>query len=86
MVIYDGNKFINKDMGGGVGNAYTYLKDISEYLYEICSLFNKFYSECNIVNENDVDKKNSYIALLRLIYNTCSKLLDILAINIPEKM
>lgn len=62
------------------------LSYVCEYLYEICSLFNKFYSECNIVNENDVDKKNSYIALLRLIYNTCSKLLDILAINIPEKM
>ena len=62
------------------------LNYICEYLFEICSLFNKFYGETNIINENDVDKKNNYIAMLNLIYNTCNKLLDILAIKIPNKM
>lgn len=62
------------------------LSYICEYLYEICSLFNKFYSECNIINEVDELKKNSYISLLKLLYNTGEKLLDILAIKIPEKM
>ena len=62
------------------------LSYICEYLFEICSLFNKFYSECNIVNESDNDKKETYIGLLHLLYNTCEKLLDILAIKIPNRM
>ncbi len=62
------------------------LSYICEYLFELCSLFNKFYSECNILNENDIDKKSTYIALLKLLYNTCEKLLDVLAIKIPKKM
>lgn len=62
------------------------LSYICEYLFEICSLFNKFYSETNILNEKDEEKKKTYIALLNLLYNTCEKLLDILAIKIPNKM
>ena len=62
------------------------LSYICEYLFEICSLFNKFYGECNILNENDENRKETYLALLQLIYNTCSKLLEILAIKIPNKM
>ena len=62
------------------------LSYVCEYLFELCSLFNKFYSETNIINEEDNDKKETYVALLNLIYNTCSSLLDVLAIKIPEKM
>ncbi len=62
------------------------LSYICEYLYEICSIFNKFYSENNIINEKDNDKKESYIALLHLILNICTTLLDVLAIKIPNKM
>ena len=62
------------------------LSYVCEYLFDLCSLFNKFYSECNIINEEDNKKKESYIALLNLLYNTCEKLLDILAIKIPNKM
>ena len=62
------------------------LSYICEYLYDICSLFNKFYSECNIINESDVEKKNTYLSLLKLIYNVSERLLEVLAIDIPEKM
>jgi arginyl-tRNA synthetase len=62
------------------------LNYICEYLFELCSLFNKFYGETNIVNEKDKDKQLTYISLLNLIYNTGEKLLDILAIKIPNKM
>ena len=62
------------------------LSYICEYLFDLCSLFNKFYGECNIVNEQDVDKKESYVALLDLLYNTGKMLLDILAIEVPDKM
>ena len=62
------------------------LSYVCEYLFELCSLFNKFYGETNIINEENKDKKETYIALLNLIYNSCSSLLDVLAIKIPEKM
>ena len=62
------------------------LSYICEYLFEICSLFNKFYSECNIINEKDIEKKNNYISLLALLFGCSKKLLDILAIKIPNKM
>ena len=62
------------------------LSYICEYLFEICSMFNKFYGECNIINEEDTNKQRNYVSLLKLLYNTSSRLLDILAIKIPNKM
>lgn len=62
------------------------LSYICEYLFDLCSLFNKFYSECNIINEQDMQKKESYIALLNVLYKTGKMLLDILAIEIPDRM
>ena len=62
------------------------LSYICEYLFELCSLFNKFYGECNIINEKDMSKKESYVALLNLLYNTGNMLLNILAIEVPDKM
>lgn len=62
------------------------LSYICEYLFEICSLFNKFYGECNIINEKDKSKKETYVSLINLVYNVCANLLDILAIKIPNKM
>ena len=62
------------------------LNYICEFLFDLCSLFNKFYGETNIINESDENKKNTYLSMLKLIYNTCEKLLDILAIKIPNKM
>ena len=59
---------------------------ICEYLFDLCSLFNKFYGESNIINETDNDKKESYVSMLNLLYNTGVKLLDILAIKVPDKM
>lgn len=62
------------------------LSYICEYLFDLCSLFNKFYGECNIINEKDMSKKESYVALLNLLYNTGNMLLNILAIEVPDKM
>ena len=62
------------------------LSYICEYLFDLCSLVNKFYGECNIINEKDMSKKESYVALLNLLYNTGNMLLNILAIEIPDKM
>lgn len=62
------------------------LNYITEYLYEIASLFNKFYNNHNILREEDIDIKLSYLSLSKLVYNVCHNLLDILAIDEVEKM
>lgn len=62
------------------------LNYICDYLYELCSLYNKFYGECNISNCEDVNLKNSWLSLSKLVYDICKNLLDVLAIDIPEKM
>lgn len=62
------------------------LNYVSEYLYEIASLFNKFYNNHNIMHEHDNQIKISYLSVSQLVYNVCHNLLDILAINEVEKM
>jgi len=59
---------------------------ICDYLFALCNLYNKFYSEHNIVNEKDDNIKSSWIALSKLVYQVIEKLLDVLAIEIPERM
>ncbi len=62
------------------------LSDITEYLYEIDSLYNKFYSENRIITEENEEKRRSWIAISELVYKVNKLLLDTLAIDIPEKM
>ena len=62
------------------------LNYITDFIYEVVSLYNKFYNNNNVLNEENIDVKNTYLALTRLVYNTISNLLDILAIEQVEKM
>ena len=59
---------------------------ICEYLFELCNLYNKFYNDINISNEKDINLKNNYLSLTKLVSYTISKLLNILAIDEVEKM
>lgn len=62
------------------------LNYICDFIYELSSLFNKFYGNYNISNEENEENKNTYIALSKLVYNILSKLLNILAIDEVDKM
>ena len=62
------------------------LNYISDYLYEILSLYNKFYNNNNILNEENSDIKNTYLALSKLTYTVAHNLLDILAIPEVDRM
>ena len=62
------------------------LSEITEYIYELDSLFNKFYVENRILTEQDENKKQTWLFLTNLVYQVNKLLLDTLAINIPEKM
>lgn len=62
------------------------LNYITEYLYQLVCLYNKFYNDNNILNEEDIEKKESYIALTKLVYNVVHNILNILAIDEVDRM
>ena len=62
------------------------LSEITEYIYEIDSLFNKFYGENRILTEEDEAKKQTWLFLTNLAYEVNKLLLDVLAISIPDRM
>ena len=62
------------------------LNEICEYLYKITNLYNNFYAENKVLVEENNDKKASWLALTKLIFDNNKYLLNILGINIPEKM
>ena len=62
------------------------LSELTEYIYEIDSLFNKFYAENRILTEEDTSKKQTWLFLTNLVYQVNKLLLDVLAINIPDRM
>ncbi len=59
---------------------------ICEFIYDLCSLYNKFYANNNIANEGNEENKETFIALTKIVYNTLINLLDILGIECVDKM
>ena len=62
------------------------LNDIAEYLYKLTTSYNRFYTENIILKENDLLKRESWLYLTKIVYEINMKLLEILAIEVPEKM
>ncbi len=62
------------------------LNEICEYLYKITNLYNNFYSENKVLSEENSLKRTSWLTLTKIIYENNLYLLNILGINIPEKM
>ena len=62
------------------------MNEITDYLYKLTSQYNKFYSENKVLIEENEEKRTSWIALTKLVYEVNSLLIDILGIEVPEKM
>lgn len=62
------------------------LNDITEYIYKLTSLYNKFYAENKILTEEDKELQKSWLTLTKIVYDINITLLDVLAIKVPEKM
>ncbi len=71
-----------------INNAYEMksLNEIAEYLYKLTSSYNKFYAEHRILTEEDEEVKSSWLTLTKVVKSTNEMLLDILGIEVPEKM
>ncbi len=59
---------------------------LCEHVYEIASLFSKFYSESNIINEESEEIRKSRISLINLVKEVIISILDLLAIEHVDKM
>ncbi len=62
------------------------LNEIAEYLYQLTNVYNCFYSSNRILSEENPEVQHSWLGLTEILYKTNKKLLNILGINIPNKM
>lgn len=62
------------------------LNDITDYLYNLTTSYNRFYSENTVLKESDEELRESWLYLTKIVYDVNMKLLNILAINVPEVM
>ena len=62
------------------------LSSIADYLYNLTSLYSRFYEANHILTESDEKLRESWLTLTKLVKETNEELLDILAIEVPEKM
>ena len=62
------------------------LNEIADYLYDLTSKYNKFYSENKVLTEDDEDLKESWLVLTNTVYKANLLLLDTLGLKVPEKM
>ena len=59
---------------------------IAEYAYEVATDFSRFYEHCHILSESDARRQASWLALVELTLAMLDLLLDLLGIEIPERM
>ena len=59
---------------------------VYNYLYKITNLYNNFYSSNKVLIAEDKNIRESWLVLTKIIYENNIKLLNILGIEIPEKM
>ena len=59
---------------------------IAEYAYELVADFSRFYEACHILREQDVERQASWLHLIELALAELTLLLDLLGIDVPERM
>lgn len=59
---------------------------LAEYAYELSGSFNRFYDACHVLSESDPDRQSSWLRLCRLTLETLIRVLDLLGIEVPERM
>ena len=60
--------------------------NLAEHAYDVVSEFNRFYEGCRILDENDPHLQSSWLALVALTLRQLRTLLELLVIEVPERM
>jgi arginyl-tRNA synthetase len=59
---------------------------IAEFAYQVASAWNRFYDTCHILDEQDPDRQASWLTLAAWTLRSLTQLLDLLGIDVPERM
>ncbi len=59
---------------------------IAEYAYELVAEFSRFYEACHILKEEDAARQASWIGLVERTLAELTTVLDLLGIDVPERM
>lgn len=59
---------------------------IAEFAYEVAGRFNRFYDACHILSESDPDLRASWLSLASWTLRALERLLDLLGIEVPDRM
>ena len=59
---------------------------LAEYAYEVASDFSRFYETCHVLSEPDAGRRASWLSLVWTGRRTLELLLDLLGIEVPERM
>lgn len=59
---------------------------LCDYVYNIANLFNSFYNSCNIINEENSTKKNTWLNLTKYTLDVMELVLNLLGIKTLNKM
>jgi arginyl-tRNA synthetase len=59
---------------------------IAEFAYELATDFSRFYEHCHILREEDAARQASWLALVEVTLRALTVLLDLLGIEVPERM
>jgi arginyl-tRNA synthetase len=59
---------------------------VAEYAYGLAGQFNRFYDKCHILSEDDPIRQGSWLALATWTLETLTQLLDLLGIEVPDRM
>jgi arginyl-tRNA synthetase len=59
---------------------------IAVYAYELAACWNRFYDACHILDESDPSRQASWLRLAGLTLATLTRSLDLLGIEVPERM
>lgn len=59
---------------------------VAEYAFEVAGCFNRFYDACHILSEADVARRGSWLALATWTLVVLERLLDLLGIEVPDRM
>ncbi|GMQ98678.1 MAG: arginine--tRNA ligase [Acidimicrobiia bacterium] len=59
---------------------------LAEFSYELATDFSRFYEHCHILSESDAARQSSWLTLVAITLDVLTKLLDLLGIEIPDRM
>ncbi|HYD98401.1 MAG TPA: arginine--tRNA ligase [Alphaproteobacteria bacterium] len=60
--------------------------ELCDYVFDLAQQFSRFYQSCHILSETDEAKRGSWLSLCGLTLRTLEQALDILGIEVPERM